>query len=381
LIVWNPPGIAWNPCGNVWNPLGIAWNPPGIAWNPPGIAWNPYGNVWNPYKNVWNPHGNAWNPYGNVWNPHGNAWNPYGIHLELHGIHMEMYGIHLELHGIHMEMYGIHVNSWNRTIPCGFHLECGGTVKYWDSAATITKLLKVNEHLQTKLSQSVTTWSSQTKALTEAAQSKLLSSDTRLKEAQKEVSKLRKAFHQAIQTKEHAVETAKAKVIQEKSVHHLSHKGVFTQKTHNLVRFLFQAGCSANRINEIITAVLKSAGITVVGSISHTSVARIIREGYFAAQIQLGHEMKMAETMTFSADGTGHRSINYNSQHAHMLVEDYGSSDGRKTRATRFLGIKPFRDGSSKEAIADWQTTIIESLDLYNRSPFEAVRRNPDWAC
>ena len=56
----------------------------------------------------------------------------------------------------------------------------------------------------------------------------------------------------------------------------------------------------------------------MVGNISRTSVARIIWEGYFAAQIQLGHEMKMAETMTFSADGTGHRSINYNSQHAHM---------------------------------------------------------------
>jgi hypothetical protein len=80
--------------------------------------------------------------------------------------------------------------------------------------------------------------------------------------------------------------------------------------------------------------------------------------------------MKMAETMTFSADGTGHRSINYNSRHAHMLVEDYGSWSSGKTRATRFLGIKPSRDGSSKEAIADWQTTITEILDLYNRSPF-----------
>ena len=91
--------------------------------------------------------------------------------------------------------------------------------------------------------------------------------------------------------------------------------------------------------------------------------------------------MKKAETMTFSADGTGHRSINYNSRHAHMLVEDYESLDSRKIRATRFLDIKPSRDGSSKEAIADWQTTITEILDLYNRSPFEAVRRNPDWAC
>jgi hypothetical protein len=84
--------------------------------------------------------------------------------------------------------------------------------------------------------------------------------------------------------------------------------------------------------------------------------------------------MKMAESMTFSADGTGHWSINYNSRHAHMLVEEYGpgssDSDGRKMCATRFLGIKPSRDGSSKEAIADWKTTITEILDLYNRSPF-----------
>jgi len=239
-----------------------------------------------------------------------------------------------------------------------------------DSATTITKLLKMNEDLRTELSQSVKTWSTRTEALTEAAKSKLMSSDTRLKNAQKEVSKLRKGFRRATLLKEHAVETAKAKVIQKKSVHHLSHKGVFTQKTRNLVCFLSQSGCSANRINEIITAVLNTAGITVVGSISRTSVARIIREGYFAAQIQLGHEMKMAETMTFSADGTGHRSINYNSRHAHMLVENYGSSGSGKTRATRFLGIKPSRDGSSKEAIADWQMTITEILDLYNRSPF-----------
>ena len=175
-----------------------------------------------------------------------------------------------------------------------------------DSSATITKLLKTNENLQKELSHSLTTWSSRTETLTEAAKSKLLSSDTRLKKAQEEVSKLHKAFHWTTQIKECAIETAKAKVIQQKTVHHLSHKGVFTQKTHNLVHFLSKSGCSANHINEIITTVFKSAGITVVGNISRTSVTRIIQEGYFVAQIQLGHEMKMAETMTFSANGTGH---------------------------------------------------------------------------
>src|SRR6266542_5117948 len=62
-------------------------------------------------------------------------------------------------------------------------------------------------------------------ASTETAKSKLISSDTRLKKAQKDISKLRKGFHQATQVKECAVETAKAKIIRQKSVHHLSHKG------------------------------------------------------------------------------------------------------------------------------------------------------------
>ena len=141
-----------------------------------------------------------------------------------------------------------------------------------DSANTIAKLLKMNEHLQNELSQSVITWSSQT----EDVKSKLISSDTRLKNAQKEVSKLRKACNQATQVKEHAIETAKAKVMQKTSVHHLTNKGVFTEETCNLVCLLFQAGCSASHINEIITAVLKTAGITMVGSISCTSIAQII---------------------------------------------------------------------------------------------------------
>ena len=47
-----------------------------------------------------------------------------------------------------------------------------------DSTTTIAKLLQMNEDLRTELSQSTTTWSSQTEALREAAKLKLVSSDT-----------------------------------------------------------------------------------------------------------------------------------------------------------------------------------------------------------
>jgi len=46
------------------------------------------------------------------------------------------------------------------------------------------------------------------------------------------------------------------------------------------------------------------------------------------------------------------------------------SSGSETICATRFLGIKPSHDGTSKEVIADWQTTITEILDIYNHSPF-----------
>jgi len=50
-------------------------------------------------------------------------------------------------------------------------------------------------------------------------------------------------------------------------------KGVFTEETCNVVCLLVKAGCSRNLVGEVISAVLKSAGITGVDSISHTSVS------------------------------------------------------------------------------------------------------------
>jgi len=47
----------------------------------------------------------------------------------------------------------------------------------------------------------------------------------------------------------------------------------------------------------VIHAVLKSAGITTIGTISHTSVSCIIAEGYIAAQIQLGYELGNTDSM------------------------------------------------------------------------------------
>src|SRR6266571_4378126 len=189
---------------------------------------------------------------------------------------------------------------------------------------------------------------------------------------QKEDTALRKSSSQFKAVKERAIASVKAKLLQEKSVHHLMNKGVFTEETRNVVRLLVRAGCSQNYINEVISAVLHSAGINTIGTVSRPSVARILCEGYFAAQIQLGYEMQNAKSMTFSTDDTSHRSINYNSRHIHLLAEDYTSSSNTdaKKQATRFLGIQSTCTGSSEEAVKEWERALKHISDLYNESPF-----------
>ena len=82
------------------------------------------------------------------------------------------------------------------------------------------------------------------------------------------------------------------------------------------------------------------AGINAVGHLSVRTISWIIKEGYI---VQLGYEIQAAEAITLSADGTGHKKINYNSHHANYKISD---SHGKKTQVTHFLGIERSLDGS-----------------------------------
>ena len=73
--------------------------------------------------------------------------------------------------------------------------------------------------------------------------------------------------------------------------------------------------------------------------------------------------------MTFSADGTGHRNINYNSRHVNLKAEEYNGTDGNPKQVTRFLGVMPSLDGTSEQSIKDWERTLVTITDIFNRSP------------
>ena len=235
-----------------------------------------------------------------------------------------------------------------------------------ESHKAIALLEKQNDTLHNRLSMSMAKWTLQL----ENSHAKLAKSTSDLKELRNKASKLRKAVKLGKEQKEQAIASVKKKIVDQQSVHYLMQKGVFTKQTRNVVHLLVKAGCSRNLVGEVILAVLQSAGITGVGSISRTSVSRILREGYFAAQIQLGYEMKNAESMTFSADGTSHCSINYNSCHVHLIAEDYTSPEGSsKQRVTRTFGIQSSKDGSSEQAITYWKNGLKNISELFNNSP------------
>ncbi len=141
-----------------------------------------------------------------------------------------------------------------------------------DAKASLDYLKATNSSLEDELSVSLERWNTELSVTTV----KLGESKAQKKELQKEITQLRKQTRCSKDVRERAVAATKAKIEKEKSIFHLMKKGVFTNETRKLVQILVRAGCSWNYINEVIVAVLKSAGVDVVGGISRTSVGRIL---------------------------------------------------------------------------------------------------------
>jgi len=71
---------------------------------------------------------------------------------------------------------------------------------------------------------------------------------------------------------------------------------------------------------------------------------------------------------TLSADSTSHR-INYNSRHVNLVVESSGNLTEMKKHVTCFLGIDASTDGSSEQAIKDYDRMFEGVFKICNNSP------------
>lgn len=158
---------------------------------------------------------------------------------------------------------------------------------------SLFKLEKEKSKLQSELSQCL----ERSQADFRHSKKQMHSLQTKLTESRRLALNLKKKNDRAVKRQNNAVSKAREQVKKEYTTHNLLSKGVYTEATRNLIRLLVKAGCSRGYVGEVIHAVLKNAGIRAVGNISRTTVSRVITEGYYAAQIQLAHEMQNAESM------------------------------------------------------------------------------------
>jgi regulator of replication initiation timing len=107
------------------------------------------------------------------------------------------------------------------------------------SKIAINSLLKVNEHLRSELSETMTIWTIKLKRI----KTNLQLTGSKLKNSQKKLTQLKQAGSHAKERHERSVMAAQEKALQEKSIHQLMLKGVFTKETRNVVRILVKAGC------------------------------------------------------------------------------------------------------------------------------------------
>ena len=81
--------------------------------------------------------------------------------------------------------------------------------------------------------------------------------------------------------------------------------------------------------------------------------------------------MQVTEALTLSSDGTAHKNMNYDSRHAHYKVE---GPDGEKKQVSHFLGLQRTLDGSSEEAVKEWDYQLQNFFNVFNESPLSKKR-------
>jgi hypothetical protein len=165
-----------------------------------------------------------------------------------------------------------------------------------NASKAIDALLKVekeNSSLRNELSGALERCGEEIKS----AKAKVKAVGQELRRSRVLAARLQKQCARAVAVREREVEKARQRILKEKSVHTLLKKGVYTEETRNLIRLLVQAGCSQEYIGKVIHAIFRTAGISVIGDVSRRTVSRIVSEGYYAAQVQLGYEMQNTEGM------------------------------------------------------------------------------------
>ncbi|KAJ6449258.1 hypothetical protein C8R45DRAFT_849842 [Mycena sanguinolenta] len=137
--------------------------------------------------------------------------------------------------------------------------------------------------------------------------------------------------------------------------------GAYTADARAMARALVGAGCSQEKVGEMIQYVGCMAGCSVHQRMSRRTVQRALIEGGVAACIQLAHEMSQADGVALSTDATTVRGENYESG---FVMINKGTS-----HKMRIFSMTSTVSHSSEAQLANIKFQIAAISTLYKQSP------------
>ncbi|KAJ6451181.1 hypothetical protein C8R45DRAFT_1113723 [Mycena sanguinolenta] len=137
--------------------------------------------------------------------------------------------------------------------------------------------------------------------------------------------------------------------------------GTYTADARAMARALVRAGCSQEKVGEMIQYVGRMAGRSVHQRMSRRTVQRALIEGGVAARIQLAHEMSQADGVALSTDATTVRGENHESG---FVMINKGTS-----HKMRIFSMTSTVSHSSEAQLANIKFQIAAISTLYKQSP------------
>ncbi|KAJ7432104.1 hypothetical protein B0H11DRAFT_1890622 [Mycena galericulata] len=216
-----------------------------------------------------------------------------------------------------------------------------------------------------------------TSAFTAELKARIHSLEAQIASCQKEITAVHKRNTTIVQQKNalsrrvgrftDRVETA-AKKLNSQSV---KDHGVISQAMRTCIQDLVSANVPVDNVAFIVSTVAEALGVELIGDFTARSVGRIVKEGGVMAQLQIIDELKGADHVTISSDGTSHKKLQYESRHMMLDVPTYVDDDNTPSsiKANRFLGLGTAPNHTSEAQLQGWHDLITEMHKLYNESP------------
>ncbi|KAJ7271428.1 hypothetical protein B0H12DRAFT_1200306 [Mycena haematopus] len=137
--------------------------------------------------------------------------------------------------------------------------------------------------------------------------------------------------------------------------------GAYSADARAMARALVRAGCSQEKVGEMIQYIAQMSGRSVKRKMSRRTVQRALIEGGVAARIQLAHEMADADGIALSTDATTVRGENYESG---FVMVNKGT-----VHKMRIFSMTSTVSHSSEAQLANIKFQISAISTLYKQCP------------